>query len=154
MRTRGLLALGAGLVAFGAASAAGAGSCRDPWVTNAVREVTRREPNGSGESGECNILNYGGGRWTTYADLVGKVRASLNGAPLRTLPAASQASFAAPPAPVAMNTVITPAQMARLSTKMINGQPAVLIDGKWYAMVAAGGGNMRVGALIGQDGGS
>lgn len=57
------------------AGAAQAGTCRDPWVTQAVQQVTGHAPNGSYESGDCNIHNYGGGSWSSYPDLITKVRA-------------------------------------------------------------------------------
>ena len=57
------------------AGAAQAGNCRDPWVTRAVTQVTGHAPNGSYESGDCSITNYGGGHWSSYPDLVNKVRA-------------------------------------------------------------------------------
>ena len=47
--------------------------CRDPWVSQAVREVAGREPYGSGEIGECNIQLYGA-RWGSYDELKGYVR--------------------------------------------------------------------------------
>jgi hypothetical protein len=49
--------------------------CRDPWVSQAVREVQGRPANGTGELGECNIKLYGNGSWSSYPDLLGKVRA-------------------------------------------------------------------------------
>lgn len=52
-----------------------AGQCRDPWVTQAVRQVQGREPSGQGELGECNIMLYGNGRWSSYQDLLAKVQA-------------------------------------------------------------------------------
>lgn len=65
-----------------------AGQCRDPWVTRAVTQVTGRQPSGSGDSGDCDYRRYGGGRWTTYDDLVGKVRAEYA---RHSLPAAKTA---------------------------------------------------------------
>ena len=53
------------------------GECRDPWVTQAIREVTGSAPTGSGESGDCYIGNYNGGSWGGYEELVGYVRAAL-----------------------------------------------------------------------------
>ncbi|MBC5783493.1 hypothetical protein H8N03_11105 [Ramlibacter sp. USB13] len=59
------------------AGAASAGTCKDPWVTQAVTEVMGRAPNGSGSSGECDIHRYGGGRWNSYPDLVSKVKVAF-----------------------------------------------------------------------------
>ncbi len=53
--------------------------CRDPWVSQAVREVMNRPAQGQGDQGECNFRNYGGGHWTNYADLKQKVIAVFNG---------------------------------------------------------------------------
>jgi hypothetical protein len=47
--------------------------CRDPWVSQAVREVAGREPYGAGETGECNIQLYGA-RWGSYDELRNYVR--------------------------------------------------------------------------------
>jgi hypothetical protein len=64
--------------AFGASAPASiSGVCRDAWVTQAVRQVTGRAPNGSGDNGECAVQRYGGGHWTSYDDLVGKVRVAF-----------------------------------------------------------------------------
>lgn len=65
------------LALLAAAGAASAGTCKDPWVTQAVTEVMHRAPNGSGGSGECDIHRYGGGRWSSYPDLVGKVKVAF-----------------------------------------------------------------------------
>ena len=61
--------------------------CRDPWVTSAVMEVTgtivnettRRRSAGYGDTGECNVRLYGNGSWSSYVDLVNKVRSNMNG---------------------------------------------------------------------------
>ncbi|MES2978887.1 MAG: hypothetical protein V4731_10725 [Pseudomonadota bacterium] len=68
--------IGLGLLALLGVGAANAGTCSDAWVTKAIQEVTGRAPSGSGNSGDCNIQNYGRGQWSSYADLVGKVRAA------------------------------------------------------------------------------
>lgn len=57
------------------ATAAG-GGCADPWIGTAYRRIFGRAPNGAGNSGECNINQYGGGSWRSYADLRQKVRMS------------------------------------------------------------------------------
>lgn len=50
--------------------------CADAWVTRAIQEVKGRAPQGSGNSGECNIDRYGAGSWTDYQDLKTRVRTS------------------------------------------------------------------------------
>lgn len=62
-------------VAAGAFAAPAFAQCRDPWVSQAVREVQGRPANGTGELGECNIKLYGNGVWSSYPDLLSKVRA-------------------------------------------------------------------------------
>jgi hypothetical protein len=47
--------------------------CRDTWITRAVQEITGRAVRGSGDSNECNKMNYGGGTWSTFEDLKSKV---------------------------------------------------------------------------------
>jgi hypothetical protein len=53
--------------------------CRDAWVTQAVKEVMDRAPQGSADLGECNFRNYGGGSWSSYPDLKQKVINVFNG---------------------------------------------------------------------------
>jgi hypothetical protein len=73
-------AVAAALVATFAVSApAMAGQCRDPWITQAIHEVTGRWPNGDYESGECTYTQYGGGHWNSYAELKGYVQQRLGG---------------------------------------------------------------------------
>jgi hypothetical protein len=55
--------------------------CTDPWVSLAVSLVKTRGSHvgraaGSGNSGECDIKLYNGGRWGSYDELVGHVKAS------------------------------------------------------------------------------
>lgn len=55
------------------------GVCRDPWVTDAVKEVTKRPPKGYGEIGECDMYLYGNGHWSSdYRDVVTKVGTTLH----------------------------------------------------------------------------
>ena len=53
------------------------GICGDAWVTSAIRLVTGRAPNGSGNSGECLTTRYGGGHWVNQTDLAMKVGAAF-----------------------------------------------------------------------------
>ena len=64
------------------ASPSASAACTDPWVTNAVRQVTGRDARGAGNAGECNIQLYGNGHWSNYNDLVGKVKLALQPAPV------------------------------------------------------------------------
>lgn len=70
-----LLSIGLLAAAVSALAAPAFAQCRDPWVSQAVREVQGRPANGSGELGECNIKLYGNGSWSSYPDLLNKVRA-------------------------------------------------------------------------------
>lgn len=64
-----------GFAALAVAGSVQAGRCQDPWVTKAFEEVHGRAPYDSGTIGECDIRRYGNGHWSSYADLVSKVRA-------------------------------------------------------------------------------
>lgn len=63
--------------ATAAATAAAGGGCSNADVARAVREVTGRAPNGSANSGECNVEQYRG--YSSYHDLVNKVTVKLTG---------------------------------------------------------------------------
>lgn len=43
--------------------------CANPNITSAFQTALRRAPRGSGNSGECNPVNYGGGSWASQTDL-------------------------------------------------------------------------------------
>jgi pimeloyl-ACP methyl ester carboxylesterase len=51
--------------------------CNDPWIGQVYAEAAMgsSKPNGSGTSGECNPVNYGGGSWSNFADLRVKAKA-------------------------------------------------------------------------------
>jgi hypothetical protein len=85
-----------------------AGMCTDPWVTQAVRAV-KGSVNGSGTAGDCNIANYGGGHWTSYADLQNKVQAFFH----PPAPAPIPAPRPAPQQPF-QTTITSPTQGAVL----------------------------------------
>jgi hypothetical protein len=62
------------------------GYCKDPWINHAIRQVLGRLPDGRDESGECRPSRYGGGSWSSFDDLVAKVRAAFGvGTSTRTL---------------------------------------------------------------------
>lgn len=67
-----LAAAGLALAAFVPPAAA---QPHDPWIGSAFREVLHRDPRGS----EWNIQNYGHGHWSSYQDLVNKVRVRMTG---------------------------------------------------------------------------
>jgi hypothetical protein len=48
--------------------------CRDAWISRAVQEITGRPVKGTGDSDECNKMNYGGGTWSSLEDLKSKVQ--------------------------------------------------------------------------------
>lgn len=130
-----LAALAATLVISAAGDAdADAGNCRDPWVTQAVREVTGRAPNGDYESGECRYTNYGGGQWSSYPDLLNKVRAVL-GQKYSIQPAGT----------------ISVQSLRNAPTGIAGGTTWYWINDKWFRIVSTGGGSYN---LISQDGAS
>lgn len=119
-----------------------AGQCRDPWVTKAVTEVMHRSPNGSGESGECSIYRYGNGHWTSYADLVNKVKIAFGQYVVQARPIApnrnymnnqNRSGFYQPPA----SGVI-----AAGGANVIAAGGANVIAAGGANVIAAGGGNV------------
>jgi alpha-tubulin suppressor-like RCC1 family protein len=65
---------GGGVVGASASPAfAEVGDCRDPWISQAVRETAGRRAIGSGDSGECMPALYGRGSWSGWQDLKLKV---------------------------------------------------------------------------------
>ena len=73
--------IAAAILAFAASAFAQSGPCRDPWINQAYQQLYHRAPQGSGATGECNISLYGGGHWSSFADLENKIRAAKGGAP-------------------------------------------------------------------------
>ncbi|MEO8114427.1 MAG: hypothetical protein ABI655_08605 [Phenylobacterium sp.] len=124
----------AGLTLFIAGPAA-AGQCRDPWVTQAIQEVTGRPPNGDHDNGECAYTLYNGGHWNSYAELKNAVNGRLG---TRFAPASG-------PRTMSMSTFNS------LQKTDWNGQKYALYAGKWMKIVASGGGNYT---LISNDGAS
>ena len=51
--------------------------CTDPWITQAIRELKGRAPNGSAGTGECAINRYGGGSLGDYTSLKKLVQGSF-----------------------------------------------------------------------------
>lgn len=60
----------AGHRAFLAANPPAPAPNRDPWIGKAFQEVARRDPQGD----EWDVKRYGNGHWSSYEDLVRKVR--------------------------------------------------------------------------------
>jgi hypothetical protein len=113
-----------------------AGQCRDPWITQAIHEVTGRWPNGDYESGECAYTQYGGGRWNSYAQLKGYVQQRLGSSysiNRNDFPAISYGQFNA------------------LPKRSVGGSTYALYNGHWMRLITDNGGAMR---LITSDGAS
>ena len=91
------------------------GSCKDPWINQAYNQLYHRAPSGSVLTGECNITLYGGGHWTTFADLESKIIA------VRGRPTAVQA-----PAPVALVKPSTPVPLSP-SSSLVSSRPLAVI---------------------------
>jgi hypothetical protein len=76
------------------------GPCTELWINYAYNDLYGRNPNGTGDSGECNPNYYGGGPWNSYDELVARVKAAVeSGAtqvpmdpPARSTPPAAVAS--------------------------------------------------------------
>jgi hypothetical protein len=118
------------VVVGAAATPAFAGECRDPWVTQAIREVTKRDPVGAGETGECRYTRYGGGQWSSYPDLVAKVRAAFG------------QSSAGRPAITGINSNLLQNQRANGSGIVAVGAGNIVSPGGGN-IVAVGAGNAR-----------
>lgn len=118
------------------AGAASAGQCRDPWVTQAITEVTGRAPTGNYESGDCTYTQYNGGHWNSYAQLKGAVAGRLGGG--------SSLAFNG-------SGAMSQSTFNSLPKQTYNGQRFALYNGKWMKIVASGAGNWN---LISNDGAS
>ncbi|MES2392811.1 MAG: hypothetical protein V4555_14290 [Acidobacteriota bacterium] len=57
-------------------SAVSHAQCSNANINQAFSSVLHRAPRGSGNSGECNPNNYGGGSWSGQADLMKRVGAA------------------------------------------------------------------------------
>jgi hypothetical protein len=124
------------LAALALSTTASAGQCRDPWVTQAITQLTGHAPRGSGESLDCNIKLYGNGSWSSYPDLLNKVRASYRD----PAPAAAPA--------VAAGARPTIAGGAGGSSLVARGGAGIVAQGGGN-IVAQGGGN-----IVAQGGGN
>lgn len=136
-----------------AAPAPVAGQCGDPWVTRAVQQVMGRPPAGSGNDGECSIYRYGGGHWTSYDDLVGKVRVAFGRAQPQQPPTLNlgvkASDFTVPSTALGYSQGRAPAQGRTVSYQ---GRQYQVVN-----VVAQGGGNLITdngGGLLSTNGGN
>lgn len=60
-----------------AAATVQAQSCRDPWVTAALRAIGKGGPADTGNSGLCNIDRYHAGHWNNHGELNDLVKQSF-----------------------------------------------------------------------------
>lgn len=132
------------LTALAFVPTAQAGTCRDPWVDQAIREVTGREPNGSYESGECNIQNFNNASWSSYLELKRYVRGYFANRPSYT------------PAPTVSSSGIRPNLNTSYNPQLANNLTrSPLIGDGGGTLIGDGGGTLRrdaYGNLIGHDG--
>jgi hypothetical protein len=143
-----LVAAQAALLSALAATAAQAGNCRDPWITQAIKEVTGREPNGAGESGECTYTQYNGGSWNSYAQLKAAVEGKLRPRPLINL---NDQTFAGS----GQTVRVAPGTVQQY--RVFNGKHQFLANGKWFYLVGNDGGTLignDSAGLVGNDGAS
>ncbi len=121
---------------LGLSTAASAGTCRDPWITEIIKEVTGREPNGSYESGECTYTQYRGGSWNSKEQLRAAIQAKF---PLRVPAGLSGGSGSSGIARGGGGTTLS----GSVSTGSgISGSASGMVAAGGGNMVAAGGGNM------------
>jgi hypothetical protein len=118
-------------------SSPAAAQCRDPWISQAIREVTGRAPNGSGESGECRYTQYGGGQWGSYAQLKGYVQNALGG----SFRGALSGTYNAPAGQVR----VPRGDVTQF--RSFNGRQQFQFQGRWFNLIGTDG-----ATLIGTDG--
>ncbi|MDQ6678982.1 MAG: hypothetical protein M3Z09_16995 [Acidobacteriota bacterium] len=124
--------------------------CSDPWVSLGLTSFIyggTRYPSGAGTTGECDTKLYGGGQWSSFADLVQKMQAT------RAALASVGASFNS----VAKNgvTVVTLSDNTGiLGGAVMRGSQVISNDGG--SIIAQGGGNLsrNFGQIIAQGGGN
>ncbi len=131
------LALGATAGSTILFSAPAAAQCADPWVTQAVQEVTGRTPRGSGQTGECNIKNYNAGSWSSYSDLKTYVQRLLG------------QRLVLPTAGIAGRAQVRIDRNQATQIRTVNGQQQFQHNGRWYNLIGNDG-----STLVGQDGGT
>lgn len=117
--------------------------CRDAWVTDAIRSVHNRVPNGAGEAGECNVKLYNNGSWSSKNELIGHVR-TVNSALYKER----------------LNFGVFKLKNNSFDTGLVNASNRIVASGggnitaQQASMVASGGGNIVAsggGNLIGND---
>ncbi|HWA61465.1 MAG TPA: hypothetical protein VG939_08820 [Caulobacteraceae bacterium] len=128
-----IAAIGLAAAVVAVAGPAAAGQCRDPWITQAIHEVTGRWPNGDYESGECTYTQYGGGHWNSYVELKGYVQQRLG----------VRYSFG--------GGASTGVALSSLPSTNSGGQRYVAYQGRWWRVQPLGNGAYR---LISNDGAS
>src|SRR5664280_2955822 len=122
-----------------ALSQAQGGSCKDPWINQAYNQLYHRAPSGSANTGECNIALYGGGHWSSYADLTAKIQAAK--APTR----------APAPAPVA---AVSSAFHLDRSLNILNASGAIVARAGTYSLVRSNGVAVNPSSLVASGGGN
>lgn len=104
--------------------------CRDPWVSQAVKQVYGRSAVGQGEVCECSIKLYNNGSWGSYNELVGYVQQVLNSGLQLGYAMASNG-----------NPVVIARQNGVMGVSMLNGSGQVIAIGGGN-VITAGGGNV------------
>jgi hypothetical protein len=137
-----------------AAAASAPGQCHDAWVTQAVTQASGHAPRTTTSyDGDCNINNYGGGRWSSYPDLVVKAQAYFSP---RSAPAPVRPTAAPYPA-LAARPVPLPALAPRPASVVgVNGS-AIVSSGAGNArapIVASGAGNYRPAPIVASGAGN
>lgn len=112
--------------------------CPDPWIGEIYRKLYNRQPNAT----ECRASNYGGGQWSSFADLTAKVQAYVHGA---SAPATASVLKAPTPSDLLVNA----------SLDLVNSNGAIVaLHGTYIVasgagnIVASGAGNVKPGDVI------
>jgi hypothetical protein len=134
------------VAALAVSSAASAGQCRDPWVTQAITQITGHAPRGSGESLDCNIKLYGNGSWSSYPDLVNKVKASYRDPGPALAPAAPALAGNAQPSLIGRSS--------GAAGIVAQGGGNIVAQGGGNIVAQGGGNRQNGGGIVAQGGGN
>ena len=124
-----------------------AGNCRDPWVTQAIRQVTGHSPTGSGDSGDCSVYRYGNGHWSSYADLVNKVRSGYPGATASAVNGTARPGYQARP-------MIPNSSLANRRAGIVSTAGGNVIGNNRSGLISQDGGGLRGNGIVAQGAGN
>ena len=126
-------------------------TCKDPWITQAYRELYNRMPVGTAVTGDCDITHYGNGHWSSYQDLKNKV-AAHNAAYARPVAPSSATQYAPLMRPNSTRQPV--ATVAPSSAFVANGSGGRIISQDSGGLISDAGANAKPSSsIISQDSG-